>query len=100
MHVNDNFLLQESSIRQFFGRFGIDEKQFEDTFDAPAVADKVIWAEELSRAMGVVKTPSFVINGRYVSSASMAGSNEALLQVVNQLARSELVELASTDSEP
>ena len=42
-------------------------------------------ADQLARAMRIQGVPTVAVDGRFLTSASMAGSHEAALKVVDQL---------------
>lgn len=89
MHVNGNYLDSEDAIAQFFSRFGVDNKTFKEAFDSFSVHTKLQRADELTRRYRVTGTPSIVVNGKYVATASMTGSYEKLLELVDVLVAAE-----------
>lgn len=89
MHVNNDYMQTEDSLADFFGKFGVSKKQFKETFDSFAVHEKVQRADELARRYGIDATPTMVVNGKYVTNASMTGGYDSLLELVSQLAASE-----------
>ena len=89
MHVTGNYLETEAALAQFFARFGVDEQTFKSTFGSFAVHTKVQRADELTRRYRITGTPTVVVNGKYVTSASMAGGYEQLMDLIDRLAASE-----------
>jgi thiol:disulfide interchange protein DsbA len=89
MHVNNDYMQTEDSLADFFAKFGVSKKQFKETFDSFAVHEKVQRADELARRYGIDATPTMVVNGKYVTNASMTGGYDSLLELVSQLAASE-----------
>lgn len=89
MHVNGNYLDNETAMADFFAQFGVDEEEFTSTLNSFAVHAKVQRADELARRYRVSSTPSIVVNGKYLTNASMAGGYPALLELINELAASE-----------
>lgn len=89
MHVKNNYMQTEDSLADFFAKFGVSKKQFKETFDSFAVHEKVQRADELARRYGIDATPTMVVNGKYVTNASMTGGYDSLLELVSQLAASE-----------
>jgi thiol:disulfide interchange protein DsbA len=89
MHVTGNSLQNEEAVVEFFSRFGVDEQAFASAFDSFAVHTKVQRADELTRRYRVEATPSVVVNGKYVTTASMAGGFEQLIDLIETLAESE-----------
>jgi thiol:disulfide interchange protein DsbA len=89
MHVNGNYLDSEDAIAQFFSRFGVDNKTFKEAYDSFSVHTKLQRADELTRRYRITGTPSVVVNGKYVTTASMTGSYEKLLELVDVLVAAE-----------
>jgi thiol:disulfide interchange protein DsbA len=89
MHVTGNLLQTQEDIAEFFSRFDVDEQAFEGAFNSFAVHTKVQRADELTRRYRVEATPSVVVNGKYVTTASMAGGFEQLVDLIEALAQSE-----------
>lgn len=89
IHLRGNPLASVSAIRDFFGRFGVDGRRFDEVFDSPAVETRLVRAEELNRRYRISATPSIGVNGKYVTNGPMAGSNRRMLDVVDALVESE-----------
>lgn len=89
MHVTGNYLETEAAIASFFARFGVDAAAFNGAFNSFAVHTKLQRADELTRRYRISGTPTVVVNGKYVTSASMAGGYEQLMDLINTLAASE-----------
>lgn len=89
MHVQGNFLETEAALADFFAQYGVDQEQFESTFDSFDVHTKVQRADELARRYRVTSTPTVVVNGKYVTNASMTGGYDVLLELIDELAASE-----------
>lgn len=88
-HNNSNYLNSEAALIAFVEQFGITEEQFKGAFDSFAIHAKLQRADELARRYRVNSTPSIVINGKYLTNASMAGGYPELLELINELAASE-----------
>lgn len=89
MHVNGNFLQSEAAIADFFEQHGVSEDEFTSAFSSFAVHTKLQRADELARRYRVTSTPSVVINGKYLTNASMAGGYPQLLELIDELAAAE-----------
>ena len=68
---------------------GIDKAAFEKAFNSYTVKTKVKQAMKMSRAYGITGVPAVIINGKYWSSGSIAGSYPELLNVVDALIEKE-----------
>jgi protein dithiol oxidoreductase (disulfide-forming) len=100
IHVHGNALATVDSVRAFFGRLGIPGESFDEAFDSFAVETRMRRAEALNRGYRVTATPSIGVNGKYLTNGSMAGSNEAMLDVVDALVGSEAQALCPGDDAP
>jgi protein dithiol oxidoreductase (disulfide-forming) len=97
IHVRGNPLATKEDIGRFFARFGVDEDRFDQVFESFGVRTKLERAEELNRRYRVSATPSIGVNGKYLTNASMTGSNEAMLEVVDSLVQAEARGLCEGD---
>lgn len=88
-HQKRNMLDTEAKLAALFERFGVDKDTFTKTFNSFAVHTKVQRADELVRRYRVTGTPAIVVDGKYMTSGSMAGSYEAWFQIVDALATAE-----------
>lgn len=89
IHVKHNFVDTEAKLAAFFKQFSVDDTTFRNTFGSFAVDAKVGRAEDLVKRYKVPSTPSVVVNGRYLTNGSMAGSYEAWFAVIDELIAKE-----------
>lgn len=89
IHVSGNYLQSEDELADFFARFGVSQSDFESAFESFSVHAKVQRADELMRRYRVSSTPTIVVNGKYVTNASMAGGYDQLMELIDVLAASE-----------
>lgn len=69
---------------------GITEQDFNAAYDSPAVAAHLQSAREATFRYGVTGVPLIIVNGKYTTDVSMAGSdNKKLVAIINDLAASE-----------
>ena len=96
--VYDNFhfdgvrLNEETAMGNWVSRNGIDKEKFMKIYRSPEIQAKLAAARQMIQDYDIKGVPSMVIDGKYVTSASMTGSTRALMQVVGQL-----VELAGKE---
>jgi thiol:disulfide interchange protein DsbA len=88
-HVNRNYLDTEAYLRDFFGEFGVDGETFDNTFNSFAVHTKIQRAKDLVQRYRVSGTPGIVVNGKYLTSGSMAQSYENWFDIIDELAAVE-----------
>jgi len=68
---------------------GTDADTFVSTMRAFTVETALRRSMELARKAGISGVPSLLVNGRYVTSASIAGGNEAMIRTVDALIQRE-----------
>ena len=64
---------------------GLDTMKLEQALESDQVRTQVEQARDATLAYGIRATPSFVVDGKYMTSGSMVGSLEALLATVDGL---------------
>jgi len=89
IHEKKHKLNDEQAIREFFVAQGVAEKDFDRMFNSFAVAVKVNNARLMTSRYAITGVPTLIVNGKYATSASQAGSNEAIIKVVDYLVSRE-----------
>jgi thiol:disulfide interchange protein DsbA len=89
----------ENDLAKFFAEHGVDEKTFRDTYHSFGVAAKVNRSRQMTQRYRITGVPALVVNGKYWTSASMAGSHELMLKVVDKLVVQERDALARAVSQ-
>jgi thiol:disulfide interchange protein DsbA len=89
INVKGNRLDTPEKIEAFFVANGVSKDAFQKAFSSFAVESKVLHAEDLNRRYKITGTPTMVVNGKYITDVAMAGGEDQLFQVVNQLAARE-----------
>ncbi|AXQ31418.1 thiol:disulfide interchange protein DsbA/DsbL [Solimonas sp. K1W22B-7] len=86
IHKENIPLDKEEQIAAVFNRTtGLMPDLFANSFKGFAVDARFRKSEQLSKDYGITSVPVVVVGGKYMTSASMAGSNEGMLKVVNFL---------------
>lgn len=78
----------EDSLREFFATQGIKPDDFTKTFTSFDVTRKQKWASAVSKGYRITAIPAVVVQGPagiYVTTVRMAGGEEELIKVINQL---------------
>ena len=89
--VYDNFhfdgvkLNEEAVMVNWVSHNGLDKQQFIDIYHSPEIQAKLAAAREMTRSYEINGVPSIVIDGKFVTSARMAGGTRELMKVVDQL---------------
>lgn len=95
IHLKGNMLAAETDDEAralhllFFRDYGITEKKFNAAYDSAAVKANVQRAQDLTARYEAANVPLMIVQGKYVTSVSMAGNERAVLELVNDLAASE-----------
>ncbi len=90
-HRNSNRLTSEEAIQKLFNRFGVDSDDFLSVWNSFEVNQKVLTAGDLVKRYNVTGVPAVVVNGKFRTGASEAGSYTKLLEVVDELIERETV---------
>jgi len=90
-HRKANRLTSEDAIQKLFERFGVSQDDFLSTWNSFEVNQKVRVADDLVRRYNVTGVPAVVVNGKYRTGASDAGSYPKLLEVVDELIERETI---------
>ncbi len=78
-------LFTEEQVSEWINGKVTDSARFMAAYTSFGVNSKLQRADQLARAMRIQGVPTVVVDGRFVTSASMAGSHEEALKVVDQL---------------
>ena len=89
INVRGNRLDTPDKIEAFFTSRGVSKADFQKAFSGYAVESKLARAIDLNKRYRITSTPTVVVNGKYVTDASMAGGEDKLFQVINALAARE-----------
>lgn len=89
LHAEKRKLEDEDSLAEFFAGYGVDKKEFSQVFSSFTVEGKVEQAKQAIQRFGIEGVPAVIVNGKYLTSGSMAGSYEGMLEVVDFLVARE-----------
>ncbi len=84
-HRRGNRMTSEDAIQKVFARFGVSEEQFKSTWSSFEVNQKLRVADDLTRRYSITSVPAVVVNGKYRSGASEAGSYSKLMELIDEL---------------
>jgi thiol:disulfide interchange protein DsbA len=94
IHNERKLIRNASELKAFFVQQGVSEADFDKTFNSFAVVTMTNRAREARTMYGITGVPTMVVNGKYRTTATLAGSNEKMLQVVDFLVAKERAESA------
>ncbi len=80
---------KKEHIVDFVEKNGVDRKIFLEEYDSFAVDSMVRKAKKKIKAYQIQGVPSIVINGKYLTSGSMAGSYDNMIKITNYLIAKE-----------
>jgi thiol:disulfide interchange protein DsbA len=89
INVRGNRLDTPAKIEAFFVSKGVSKQDFQKAFSSFAVETKLSRAADLNRRYRITSTPTVVVNGKYVTDVTMAGSEPRLFDLINTLAAQE-----------
>ena len=85
IHLEHRRLYTEDSFADVFAANGVSREDFDKAWNSFTVENEVREAMQMSRKYGISGVPSIIVNGKYRTSASLTGSYEDMLKVVDQL---------------
>jgi thiol:disulfide interchange protein DsbA len=91
-HFDGKQLNEEKNVAAWVGSNGVDAKRFSELWNSEEIKAQVQAARKALDTYDVKGVPSFVIDGKYITSARMAGGVRELMRVVEFL-----VERAATE---
>ena len=89
IHVQDQNLADPETFFDWGAKQGLDRARLKAAYSAFSVATKIARAKQRQRAYKRSGGPSLAVNGKYLTTGSMTGSNEKTLQVAGELIRLE-----------
>lgn len=84
-HFDGKDLKEEAEMLDWIGRNGLDAKKFKEIWGSESITEKVRVAQKLLETYNVRGVPTMVIDGRYITSARMAGGTKQMIDVVDVL---------------
>jgi thiol:disulfide interchange protein DsbA len=94
IHLEKKMLITGEEQAEYFKQFGVDPAKYLDLYNSFSVQSKVRAAQQTWQNYQIDGTPTIAVDGRWVTSPSMAGSNKGAMVVVDDLvdrARKELL---------
>jgi len=89
MHKDKKRLNKLDLITDFVEKNGVDRQQFIKEYNSFAVDSMVRKAKKLQKEYKIQGVPSVAINGKYLTSGSMAGSYDNMIKVIDHLVAKE-----------
>jgi thiol:disulfide interchange protein DsbA len=89
MHMHSKKVATQKELMEFFAQHGVSKERFLETYDSFAVDSRVQRGKVMQQRYGITGVPAMVVNGKYRTSGSEAGSLENVLRVVDYLIAQE-----------
>lgn len=90
IHQRREDLRQPDNLAPLFEELaGVSRSDFDAAYNSFSVRSRVQQAKALVRAYRASGVPAMVVNGKYMTDGTMAGGNQAMLQVVDFLVNKE-----------
>jgi len=89
LHKEKKQLRSADDIKAFFVKQGVSADDFDKTFGSFAVITKTNRAKQARDMYGLTGVPTLVVNGKYRTTAQLAGGNRQMLEVVDVLVERE-----------
>jgi len=89
LHKDKKKIINEAELQAFFVEQGVSKEDFRNTYTSFAVAMKVNNAKLMTQRYGITGVPTIIVNGKYNTSGSLAGSNENIIKVMDYLVKQE-----------
>lgn len=84
-HFDGIKLNEEATMLNWVSKNGVDREKFISAYRSPEVQAKLVAARQMILTYDIKGVPSIVVDGKFVTSASMTGSTRQLMQVLGQL---------------
>ena len=92
IHLKRQRLGSLDSLAEFAAGLGLYEKVFRENYSSFPVDTQIRKNIQKEKRYGHRGVPAVIVNGRYLVSASSAGSNERMIQIMNFLVAQELAQ--------
>ena len=96
IHEKRNRLTTVDALAAFYLRYGITRDKFMKVYESPAIRNRKAHAKGMVQRYGANSVPTFIINGKYRTNETMAGSKAEMFAVIEALVAAE----ASLEKKP
>ena len=86
-HVEELAMSKPEVMEQWAAKNGIDRRKWLDAYFSPEVDGRMARAARYTKTYAIEGTPSIVVDGRYLTSGSMAPSIKGVVPVLDELVR-------------
>jgi len=89
LHKDKKQVFTEDQLQDFFESHGIAAKDFKQAYDSVEITTRIKQALLLARNYRIEGVPAVIVNGKYRTSASLAGSYKGFIEVIDALVARE-----------
>jgi thiol:disulfide interchange protein DsbA len=79
----------EDQLAKFFAAHGVKEADFRETYNSFMIDSKMRQAPAIAAKYGITGVPAIIVNGKYKTNGTLAGSHEKMIAVMNALIKKE-----------
>jgi thiol:disulfide interchange protein DsbA len=90
LHDQRRKIFNEDQIIAFAVEQGFDEQEFRSAYESFPVDMQVRQAAALAKGYGIDGVPTIIVNGKYLTSATLTGSRAKMFAVIDRLVAKEL----------
>ena len=90
LHLKRQRLNSVDTIAEWVAERGLDEKAFREAYFSFPVETQIRKNAQKEKRYGHNGVPAVIVNGKYLVSGSLAGSNERMIEIMNFLVAQEL----------
>lgn len=98
IHKERRPLTNQRNIAKFFSEHGVDINKFNEVFNSFSVSSRMGLAEREVSFYKINSVPLIIVNGKYLATVQMAGSEANLIEVIKQLTELEKDNLKEQDT--
>jgi thiol:disulfide interchange protein DsbA len=84
-HLENINLNDPAILGSWVAKQGVDRQKFEAVYNSFSIQSKATQGAQLATAYAISGVPTFIIDGKYMTSMSMTGSEPRLFEVLDQL---------------
>ena len=95
IHKDKKKLRNADDLKALFAKQGVSAEDFDNTFNSFAVNVKMNNAKQMTKRYAITGVPTIIVNGKYSTSGSQAGSNENIIKVMDYLIDRERAPVAA-----
>lgn len=89
VHIDERRMTNRQALAAFFAEHGVSKADFDGAYDSFDLQNKLRQGSRLAARAKITGVPSMMVNGKYMVNATLAGSKEGMLAVVDYLVELE-----------